>query len=156
MILNPNFLGFELASPDLYLYHMYLPHTYDNIRIDMEVENKGVNTNNVSLVCRFTDYGWYEFIATSGGNYWITRYYEDGSTQLAKGGIRSIRFGTEKKNVFTAICKGKTLTYIVNDVEIAKVKDEEIVDAGYAGINISSMNAVPVTVEINWVAISEP
>ncbi len=149
-------LRFEIESPYLYLYQIYEPHLYDDVRIDIEVENKGVNTNNISLICRYTDYGWYEFIATSGGYYSIMRYYEDGDKELAKGGIRSIRFGKEKKNVFSAICNGRTLTFIVNDVEIAKIKDEEIPDPGLVGYNISSEAYTPVQVEVNWVEISSP
>lgn len=149
-------LRFDLESPYLYLYHLYTPHEYQDIRIDFEIENKGVNTNNVGIVCRYTDYGWYEFISTSGGYYSIMRYYEDEDKQLATGGIKSIKFGKEKKNVYTAICKGKSLIFIVNDVQIAKVKDEEIIDSGYAGINISSEAYVPVKVELNWLSISEP
>ncbi|MCC6146756.1 MAG: hypothetical protein IT308_04240 [Anaerolineaceae bacterium] len=149
-------LKFNLDSPYLYLYHTYTPHKYQDVRIDFEVENKGANTNNIGLFCRSTDYGWYEFIATSGGYYSIMRYYEDEDKELATGGIKSIKFGKDKKNVFTAICKGKTLTFIVNDVVITKVKDEEIPDAGYAGINISSEAYVPVNVELNWLSISEP
>jgi hypothetical protein len=45
---------------------------------------------------------------------------------------------------------------MVNDVEIAKVKDEEIPDAGYAGINISSEDILPVQVEVNWLEYSMP
>lgn len=149
-------LRFEIDSPYLYLYQIYGPHVYEDVRIDLEVENKGVNTNNISLVCRYTDYGWYEFIATSGGYYSIMRYYEDENKELAYGGIRSIRFGKEKKNVFTAICNSRTLTFIVNDVEIAKVKDEEIPDPGLVGYNISSEAYLPVQVEVNWVEISSP
>ncbi|MDX9863435.1 MAG: hypothetical protein RBT34_01385 [Anaerolineaceae bacterium] len=149
-------LRFEIESPFLYLYHVYGPHLYEDVRIDFEIENKGVNTNNVGAICRYTDYGWYEFITTSGGYYSIMRYYEDGNKELATGGIKSIRFGTEKKNVYTFICKGRTLILAVNGVEIAKVKDEEIPDAGYAGINISSESVVPVQVEINWLQISQP
>ena len=149
-------LKFSLESPWLYIYQTYTPHMYQDVRIDLEVENKGVNTNNISLFCRNTDYGWYEFIATSGGYYSIMRYYEDGNEELATGGIRSIKFGDTKKNVFTAICKGKYLTYIVNDVEIAKVKDEEIPDEGYVGLNVSAEDIIPVAVEVNWVEISEP
>lgn len=149
-------LKFDLESPYLYLYHLYTPHEYEDVRIDFEVENKGVNTNNIGIVCRFTDYGWYEFIATSGGYYSIMRYYEDEDKELATGGIKSIKFGKDKKNVFTAICKGKTLVFIVNDVEIARVKDEEIVDPGYTGLNVSSEAYVPVNVELNWLSISEP
>lgn len=148
-------LRFDIESPYLYLYRFYEPHLYDDVRIDFEIENKGVNTNNVGMVCRYTEYGWYEFITTSGGYYSIMRYYDDGNKELATGGIKSIRFGTEKKNVYTAICKGRTLILIVNGEEIARVKDEEIPDAGYAGINISSEDYVPVQVEVNWLEISQ-
>lgn len=147
---------FYIESPWLYVYRIYNPHLYKDVRIDIEVENKGVNTNNISLFCRNTDYGWYEFIATSGGYYSIMRYYEDGDEELARGGIRSIKFGDKKKNVFTAICNSKTLTYIVNGVEIAKVKDEEIPDEGNVGFNVSAEGVVPVQVEVNWLEISEP
>jgi len=149
-------LRFELNSPWLYLYRSYLPHTYQDIRIDMQVENKAVNTNNISLFCRNTDSSWYEFIATSGGYYSIMRYYEDESKELAAGGIKSIQFGMDKKNVFTAICKGKTLTYIVNDVQIATVKDEEIPDGGLAGFNVSAEEYLPVEVEVNWISFNDP
>jgi hypothetical protein len=149
-------LRFDVNSPWLYLYRSYLPYTYQDIRIDMEAENKAANTNNISLFCRNTGHGWYEFIATSGGYYSIMRYYEDEPVELASGGIRSIKFGTDKKNVFTAICKGKTLTYIVNDVEIATVKDEGIPDAGLAGFNVSAEEVTPVEVEVNWIAFSDP
>lgn len=148
-------LKFDLQTPWQYVYWTYTPHTYTDIRIDFEIENKGVNTNNVGLVCRYTDYGWYEFIATSGGYYSIMRYYEDGNKELAAGGIKSIRFGREKKNVFTAICQGNYLYFIVNDVEIAKVRDEELPD-GYAGINVSAEDVVPVQVDFNWLEFSEP
>ena len=67
-------LRFEINSPWLYLYRSYPPYTYQDIRIDMEVENKAANTNNISLFCRNTGNGWYEFIATSGGYYSIMRY----------------------------------------------------------------------------------
>ena len=148
-------LKFYLETPWQYVYYMYTPQTYRNVRIDYEIENKGVNTNNIGLVCRSTDYGYYEFIATSGGYYSIMRYYEDGDKELATGGIKSIRFGTEKKNVFTAICKEDYLYFIVNDVEIAKVYDDEIQE-GLAGINVSAEDVVPVQVEIDWIEISEP
>ena len=148
-------LKFLLESPWQYVYYLYTPHTYENVRIDYEVENKGVNSNNVGLVCRYTDYGYYEFIATSGGYYSIMRYYEDGNKELAAGGIKSIRFGREKKNQFTAVCDEEYLTFIVNDVEIAHVHDDEISE-GLAGINVSAEDVVPVQIEINWIQISEP
>jgi hypothetical protein len=148
-------LKFYLETPWQYVYYLYTPQTYRNVRIDFEVVNKGVNTNNIGLVCRFSDYGYYEFIATSGGYYSIMRYYEDGDKELAAGGIKSIRFGTGKTNVFTAICDEDYLYFIVNDVEITKVYDGEIQE-GLVGINVSAEDVVPVQVEFEWIEISEP
>ena len=149
-------LRFEINDPYVYLYQIVEPNLYGDVRIDFEIENKGVNTNNVGAICRYTDYGWYEFVTTSGGYYSIIRYYEDGNKELATGGIKSIRFGVDKKNVYTMICQGKNLILIVNGEEIARVKDDEIPDDGYAGINVSTQDVVPVQVEINWIQISQP
>jgi hypothetical protein len=49
----------------------YDPYVYEDVRIDARVINRGVNNNNVSLVCRYTDSGWYEFNIANNGLYWI-------------------------------------------------------------------------------------
>ena len=46
--------------------------------------------------------------------------------------------GTDKKRHVHRHLQGQHLTCIVNDVEIATVKDEEIPDAGLAGFKVSA------------------
>lgn len=149
-------LVYYLDSPWLYLYRFYDPHVYMDVRIDFEVENKGVNSNNIGAVCRLTDEGWYEFITTSGGYYSIMRYDVYGDEELAYGGIKSISFGADKKNIYTFICSGKHFILIVNGVEIVDVVDEEMMVEGTAGINISAEEVLPVQVQFNWLQFSQP
>ena len=149
-------MEFYINSEYLYLYRFYEAHTYDDIRIDFEVQNRGVNTNNIGAVCRLTDFGWYEFITTSGGYYSIMRYDDYGDEELASGGIHSIRFGNDKVNTYTFICSGAQLILLVNGEEIAYVMDWELQDEGFAGINVSAEKVLPVTVEFKWLQFSQP
>jgi len=100
-------LSFEINSPWLSLQRSYLPYTYQDIRIDLEVEAMASSSSSISLFCRHTGNRGYEFAAASSGNYRIMRHDEGGSSELASGGIRSIDAGTGSRNIFTAICKGR-------------------------------------------------
>ena len=39
----------ELPEQDLYYYYTYSGFSYDNVRLDLRADNRGVNTNNISL-----------------------------------------------------------------------------------------------------------
>jgi len=77
----------------MYYYHYYAEQLYDDVRLDMNVDNLGVNSQNVSLVCRMTEAGWYEFsvaamepgtcIRTRTGGYITTS--NGGTTPSARG-----------------------------------------------------------------------
>ncbi|MDI6770872.1 MAG: hypothetical protein QMD04_14525, partial [Anaerolineales bacterium] len=54
-------LVFNITGQYLYAYLMYDPYIYKNVRIDVFADNRGKNTNDVMLVCRLSDEGWYEF-----------------------------------------------------------------------------------------------
>ena len=62
------FLLFDLESPGQWVYTIYDPETYDDVKVEVSAENRGTNDNNVSLICRYDPTeGWYEFnIANSG------------------------------------------------------------------------------------------
>ncbi|MDQ2693587.1 MAG: TIR domain-containing protein, partial [Chloroflexota bacterium] len=43
----------------------------DDVKLEVLMTNKGVNTNGVSLVCRYSDQGWYEFWVSNDQSYGI-------------------------------------------------------------------------------------
>src|SRR5258706_5318088 len=62
-------LRIELPKNDLYYYYTYNGFSYDNVRLDLRADNRGVNTNNVSLPCRVSKDGWYLWSVGSGGDW---------------------------------------------------------------------------------------
>ncbi|NTV37898.1 MAG: hypothetical protein HGA82_01695 [Anaerolineales bacterium] len=147
----------ELPEEDLYYYYTYLGQSYDNVRLDLRADNRGVNTNNVSLFCRLSDDGWYEWSVGSGGD-WYLYAVQDGYNLLANGGTNFLKQG-KQVNEYSMICKDKLISMFINGEEI---KQSPVTDNNYGlrdgsvGFNVSSLAIVPVIVEVDWFKISEP
>lgn len=147
----------ELPEDDLYFYYTYVGQDYEDVRIDLRADNRGVNSNNVSLTCRGSRDGWYEWSVGSDG-LWYLYAVTDKYNLITNGGTTSLKQGKEI-NEYTMICEGKKISMFVNGVEL---KLSPVTDNNYAlrdgtvGFNISSLNVTPVIVEVDWFKISEP
>jgi hypothetical protein len=156
---NNGYLVFNLTGENLYAYILYDPYTYTDVRLDARAENRGFNTNEVSLVCRYDpSYGWYEFSIGNDGLWTIYAY--DANTQqytsLADGGSTAIHSGKDV-NEYTAICKGNSLALYINGVEAKTITEKNFgFRDGQVGISTSSFNVLPIKVEWDWVTISQP
>jgi len=150
-------LLFDLGAEDLYVYYMYSMDEYDDVTVTLNAENRGRNNNNVSLVCRMNADGtqWYEFSVESGGLWYL--YAVDGSYNIIdNGGTNALKQGKEV-NEYSLTCNGSELTLYVNGNKIKTVNDTKYgFKDGFVGFNISSLNVLPITVEVNWFEVSEP
>jgi hypothetical protein len=150
-------LLFDLGDEDLYVYYMYTPYDYDDVAIKLNAENRGRNNNNVSLVCRMNSDGtqWYEFSVESGGLWYL--YAVDGKYNIiSNGGTQALNQGKEV-NEYAMSCQGDEITLYINDQKIKTVTDNTYgFNSGLVGFNISSLNVLPITVEVNWFEISQP
>ncbi len=147
----------ELPNDDLYFYYTYLGETYDNVRIDLRADNRGVNTNNISLFCRSTKDGWYEWSVGSGGD-WYLYAVTDKYNLIANGGTNLLKQGKEV-NEYSMICKDNKISMFVNgkEIKLSPVTDKKYgLREGTVGFNISSLNVTPVVVEVDWFKVSEP
>ena len=139
-------------------YVFYDPFEYTDVRIDVSVDNRGTNVNNVLLVCRISDEGHYLVnIANSG---LFAMYAYDGAKQayarMADGGSTKIRPGKET-NEYSLVCRQKTLTIYVNGIETRVYTDNQFVfRKGQVGVGVASEDQLPVRLEFDWVKISEP
>jgi len=150
-------LVFELGK-NLIGYVFYEPYNYRNVRIDVRVDNRGTNVNNVLLVCRVSDEGHYLVNIANSGLY--AMYAFDGKkgtyTRIADGGSTKIRAGKET-NEYSLVCLNKTLTLYINGNETRKYKDNDFVfKEGLIGVGVASENVIPVKLEFDWVKISQP
>ena len=68
--INDGRLVFDLQSKELWVYALYEGQEYEDVRLDVVAENRGMNDNNISLICRYSkEEGWYEFNIANNGLY---------------------------------------------------------------------------------------
>jgi hypothetical protein len=152
-------LIFDLRGTYQYLYVLYEAYTYEDVRIDVFAENRGKNTNSVSLICNYTDReGWYEFNISNGGLYNI--FIFDGVDNeykiLESGGSTNINMG-RAENMYTAICQGNRLALYINGIlEKEYVDNKYNLRNGQVGLSVSSFEYEGVLVEVDFFAISQP
>jgi hypothetical protein len=153
-------LKFDLPRNGLWAYTIYDPVSYEDVRVDARVENLGTNNNNISLICRYSkENGWYEFNIANNGLYWIYHAIprEDGYVAykfLEQGGSNKIKQGLDV-NEYTIVCQGDTLTLFIND-NLTKEFKNATLKSGNVGVSVSSFLDKPVTVNYDWVKISQP
>lgn len=148
---------FEIPDPALYAYYIYQGEEYDNVRLDIKLENRGVNTQQVSLVCRVSDDGWYEWAVQSDG-LWYLFAVSGGFDRLTNGGSNDINQG-KAVNEYTMICEDDEISFFINGEEqkgSPYIDREYGLGKGNVGFSISSLRAVPVKIEVDKFQISEP
>jgi hypothetical protein len=157
-------LVFDINDEYQWVYAFYDPYEYTDVSLEVVAENRGVNNNNVSLVCRYTeDEGWYEFNIANNGKYWIFHAIVNPEgkvvySQLADGGSNKIKQGKEV-NTYAITCEDRALTLYINGIEHREIEENRFVlRDGQVGVSISSFRErdLPVKVEIHSVTISEP
>jgi hypothetical protein len=135
------------------LYDLDLP---PDMQLDAGVETvSGPNRNNISLICRATVDGWYEFSMNSGGYWFIWKYEDSQYYELARGASNAINL-QKRKNELAATCIGTKLTFYVNDTEMGSVSDNRFKGTGQVGVSVSTFDIPGAGVEFDWFAASIP
>lgn len=151
------YLVFNIDKPNISNYVVYDPSDYGNVKISISAHNGGQNNNNVSLICRYSHEGWYEFQIGNDGLYSILafmaverRYYT-----LYSGGSKAILSGMGV-NEYSASCINNELTLFINGNKVTSIKDfKHQLGAGKVGFGVSSNETIPVLVEIDWFKVEE-
>jgi hypothetical protein len=155
------YLIFDIPTKYLYTYVIYEGYVYDDVSVEARVDNRGTNNNNISLLCRYSDEGWYEFNIANNGLYDILFGFENadgtiGYQRLADGGSNKIKSGKDV-NEYKIICKGRRLSLYINGTETRVLEENQhVLRDGKIGISASSFNDPTAKVEFDWVNISQP
>lgn len=113
---------------------------------------------SVGLVCHYSDYGWYEFSISNGGEWWIWAYdaYGNGYDMLASGGSMAVRMGKDV-NEYVVLCEGNTLSLYINGQHTHTLTDKNYAfREGQVGLGVSSFDVLPIIMEWDWVEIAQP
>jgi hypothetical protein len=148
----------RLDDVNLAVYFYYDPFVYNDVILQLIYRNQGRNSNNVNIVCRYSDTGWYEFTVQNDGLYQIWVHTDD-YYLLANGGSTAIQMG-QASNEITVACAGNKLILLINGVETRTVTDTKYFlgkgQVGF-GVNISPLNPVtPVIVSFDSFTIAPP
>ena len=135
--------------------------TYTDVQVEVVTTNNGNNANGVSLVCEYSDSGWYEFVVSNAQLYAIYAFDSLGSVQpgyfeLAAGGTPAVTAG-HTTNVYTAVCNGNELTLLVNGTAVKSITDTRYnFTEGKIGIGANSPQMLPVDIQFESVTVSQP
>ena len=155
-------ISLQLDDTQLAVYYDYTPYDYNDVELDLVFENRGRNSNNVNLICRFSKAGWYEFTVQNDGLYQIWALDLAGQTGynlLYSGGSTAIHLG-QGTNEISASCIGDELSLYINGVETRTITDTKYLFGEGAvgfGLSVSVINPVtPVIVDFKSITISQP
>jgi hypothetical protein len=157
-----NKLHVQTDSPYSWVYSLYQPEDYDNVRIDTKFVNNAMSPASAGLICRYSDTdGWLEANVTSDGTYsvlygkWLSSGVAD-YLPVTDGASQAIQqSGTEMQ--IGVICSGTTLTLLIGDTIIRNVDVSRYeLASGKVGLAASSYENAPVIVSFDWFKVSEP
>ncbi|OGO28443.1 MAG: hypothetical protein A2Z16_09350 [Chloroflexi bacterium RBG_16_54_18] len=149
-----------IEPKEVTLYTFYeLDLNNPDVRIETLAQKiEGPNSNNISLVCRVTDAGFYEFSMTSGGYWNIYLYKVDGDkytyTVLSSGASTAAEL-MNKPNELAAVCAGDLLIFYINGVKVGSTNDSTFPGGGEVGVSIWG-KAVGLRVEFEYFTASVP
>ena len=155
-------LVLRMDSPYTWVYSLFGPYDYENVRVDTKFVNNAMSPASAGLVCRYSETdGWFEYNVTTDGSYnllygkWlsngIAQYLPvlDGASNLIQ------QSGTEQR--IGMLCSGTTVTMLIEDTVIrnADVSRFELA-GGKVGVTASSYENTPVIMSFDSVTVSEP
>ncbi|HUG34604.1 MAG TPA: hypothetical protein VMJ90_07530 [Anaerolineales bacterium] len=153
----------QMDSPFTWLYALYGPEEYEDVRIDVQFQNRAGTPASIGLVCRYGDeQGWFEFNVSTDGTYnilygkWlavgIAEYLpvtNDGSSTLIQPSGATQTVGLN--------CEDTTLSLYIDDILLRRVDVERFeLASGRVGIAVASFDNTPVLAAFDWVRVSEP
>jgi len=142
----------EVNTPSTSVYVVNDTFWGNDVRIETQEQKvAGPNTMNVSLICRASDIGWYEFSITSGGQWQIWKYDPTTKalyTRIAKG--NSTKIGVQKTpNLLQATCIGDKLSLYANGELVGETTDRDFTE-GQVGFSVSTFSIKGSVVEFEY------
>ena len=152
----------QIGSLYTWVYAIYGPQDYEDIRIDAQFENQAGSPSSIGLICRYTESdGWLEYNISTDGTYnmlygqWLSTGIADYLPILSESSSEIQPSGASQE--IGLVCSDTTVSLFVNQTLIRNVDVSRYeLTEGKVGITISSFENTPVIAAFDWVKVSEP
>jgi hypothetical protein len=155
-------LNLQMDSPYTWVYAVYGPQDYDNIRIDAQFTNQAGSPASIGLICRYSETeGWFEYNVSTDGSYnvlyghWLANGITDYRPIISSSSKNIQPSGAPQE--IGLICSGTTLSLFINQTQLRSFDVTNYgLTQGKVGIAAASFENVPVVAAFDWVKVSEP
>lgn len=156
---SAGYLRFDMTAANQWLYALYAPQTYTDVRVDGVVAVGGTSGAG-GVVCRYSQAaGWYELDVHPDQTY-VLLYGKWISPGVARY-TPIVRAQSEKiqpaENQVGLQCQGNILTPFINGVQMRqRVENTFALTSGQVGVAAASFESAPMSILVDWVKVSEP
>ncbi len=157
--ISAGYLRFDMTAANQWLYAIYDPHSYADVRVDAMVSD-GSTGGAGGVICRYTQAGgWYELDVHADQTY-VLLYGQWLSPGLARY-TPIVRAQSEKiqpgDNEIGLQCQGNVLTPFINGVQMRqRVENTFALTSGNIGVAAASFETAPMSILVDWVKVAEP
>ncbi len=155
-------LDIRLDEPNTWIYSLFQPYQYDDVRVDAYFEPRGSEPSSTGVVCRYSKHqGWYEFNISREGAYnillgkWLSEelvqyipiLYDE--SEYIKPDLAGYEIGLG--------CLEDELWLYINGKLIRKVNVQRYgLSSGRIGLAVASFENTPVISAFDWITVSAP
>lgn len=156
---SAGYLRFDMTAANQWLYALYAPQTYTDVRVDGVVAVGGTSGAG-GVVCRYSQAaGWYELDVHPDQTY-VLLYGKWISPGVARY-TPIVRAQSEKiqpaENQVGLQCQGNILTPFIDGVQMRqRVENTFALTSGQVGVAAASFESAPMSILVDWVKVSEP
>ena len=152
----------QIDSLYTWVYAIYGPQDYEDIRIDAQFENQAGSPSAIGLICHYSEAdGWLEYNVSTDGTYnvlygqWLSTGIADYLPILSESSREIQPSGASQE--IGLVCSDTTVSLFINQTLIRNVDvSRYALTEGKVGITVSSFENTPVTAAFDWVKVSEP
>ncbi len=152
----------QIDSAFTWLYALYGPEDYADVRIETQYQNLAGAPASAGLVCRYSETdGWFEFNLSADGLYnilygkWLALGVAE-YTPITDGLIKDAQPSGASQSIGLE-CSGDTLTLLVNENILRRVDVSRFeLGAGKVGVTAASYENSPVVTGFELVEVGEP
>ena len=152
----------QMESPYTWVYALYGPQDYDNVRVDTKFINNALSPASAGIICNYSETdGWLEYNVSTDGTYnvllgkWLSNGVADYLPILDGSSNEIAQSGVEQQIGMT--CSNGILVLYINDKLIRNVDVSHYErGSGKVGIAAASYENVPVIASFDWVKVSAP